>query len=54
MRMTFNKACEIIKKYYGKENIEQVWKPDGKNYYIVNFTDGKGKNFKKEDILSLV
>ncbi len=40
MRFSFKKACETIYEYFGKENVEQIWKPDGKRYYIVSV---KGK-----------
>ncbi len=40
MRITFNKACELIYKHYGKENVLQIRKPDYKSFYIVDLIEG--------------
>lgn len=40
MRITFNRACERIYKHYGKENVLQIRKPDGKPFYVVGLVEG--------------
>lgn len=55
-RLSFEKACGIIYKHFGRENVEQVWKPDGKNFYIVSTLLNGIANTKvmhKADILAL-
>jgi len=39
MRFSFKKACETIYEYFGKNNVIQIWKPDGKYFYIVSVKD---------------
>ena len=54
MRITFNKACEIIYNFYGKDNVLQVYKPYDKSFYVIAFTDGKGTHLTREDLIRLI
>ena len=56
--MTFERAAKILKSHYGAERIAQIWKPDGKRFYIVTFKDQRGEistteRFDTAKILSL-
>ena len=53
MRITFNKACEYIYKFYGKENVIQIRKPDHKPFYVVDLVDG-GVHLYGEDLLKII
>ena len=53
MRITFDKACEIIYKHYGRDDILQVYKPYNKSFYVVAFADGKGTHLTREDLIRL-
>lgn len=57
-RMTFARAEKILKDHYGTDRIAQIWKPDGKKFYIVTFKDERGEistteRFDYAKILSL-
>lgn len=54
IRLTFDKACEIIKKAYGKEKVIQIRKPDHKPFYVVDFVDGHGEHLYRDDIIKLM
>lgn len=53
MRLTFDKACEIIGKAYGKENVIQIRKPDHKPFYVVDFASGSSECLYRDDIIKL-
>lgn len=53
MRITFKKACEIIYNHYGKENVLQIRKPDGKPFYVVDFTNFTGVHLTREDLIKI-
>ncbi len=53
MRISFKKACEIIYKYFSRENVEQIWKPDGKNYYIVSVKERPTMHIYREQLLQM-
>lgn len=50
MRITFERACEIIYRYYKRENVLQIRKPDHKSFYIVDCVSGTF-HLEKEDLI---
>ena len=52
MRITFNKACEIIYNHYGKDKVLQIRKPDHKPFYIVDLIN-KTIHLYREDLLAI-
>lgn len=50
MRLTVDKVGKIIRRKYS--NVDQVWKPYGKNFYIA-VIDGVAHHFTREDILKM-
>lgn len=51
--MRHESACKIIVEHYGKDNISQIWKPDGKKYWIVSFSDGEAMSITGREIEAL-
>lgn len=52
MRITFNRTCKIIYSHYGKENVLQIRKPDGKPFYIVDLVEGTAILYR-EDLIRM-
>ncbi len=48
MRITFNRACELIYNHYGKENVLQIRKPDNKPFYVVDLVEGSVTLYRED------
>ena len=52
MRLTINKVTKICNKYYGKENIIQIYKMDDKPYWSIALKNGCCQ-LSKQDLLDM-
>lgn len=54
VRLTFEKSCSIIENAYGKENVVQIRKPDGKPFFVVDLAIGDSVCLYRDDIIRMM
>lgn len=52
MRLTLNRVTEICNKYFGKDNIIQIYKMDDKSYWSIALKD-RCCQLSRSDLLNM-